>query len=389
MSENALAHKKYLINSYNFVDLTLTSGQGSYLFSDKGDKYLDFTSGIGVNLLGHANPEIVNTIKNQAESMLHISNLYLNTNTIEAAKKLVAITGMKKVFFSNSGAESNEGAIKIARKYSFDKYGIDRGNILTLKQSFHGRTLATLKATGQDKFHKYFFPLPEGFIYAKANDLNDLYSKIDDSICAIMIEGIQGEGGVLPLDFEFVDAISNVCKKNDILLIVDEVQTGVGRTGKFLMKDYFNIDADIVTLAKGLGGGIPIGAIICGEKVENTIGVGEHGSTFGGNPLATAVASTILDKFLNSDFIDNINKKSELLFSELNLINSDNIIDIRGKGLMIGIEVKGNLLSYVNKARERGLLILTAGESTLRLLPPLNISIEEIKIAIKILKEIL
>lgn len=389
MSENALAHKKYLVNSYNFTDLTFVSGNGSYLFSDTGEKYLDFTSGIGVNLLGHANLEIVDTIKKQAEKMLHISNLYLNTNTIDAAKKLIHITKMKKVFFSNSGAESNEGAIKIARKYSFDKYGKNRGNIITLKQSFHGRTLTTLKATGQEKFHKYFFPLPTGFVYSKANDLIDIESKIDEHTCAIMIEGLQGEGGVIPLDNKFVKHIEGICQKNDILLIVDEVQTGVGRTGKFLMSEHFNITPDIITLAKGLGGGIPIGAILCGTKVENTIRIGDHGSTFGGNPLATAVTSTILNKFMDDKFMYEVNKKSQFLFTQLKLIKSNNIVDIRGKGLMIGIEVKGDLSTYVNKARETGLLILTAGLSTLRLLPPLTISLEEIRIAIEILKEIL
>ena len=386
---NAKRHREYLVNSYAFNEITFEYGNGSYLYDDRGNEYLDFTSGIGVNCLGHCNEKIVKAIKEQAEKLLHISNIYLNKNSIDLAEKLVKISGMKKVFFSNSGAESNEGAIKIARKYSYDKYGKERGTILTLNKSFHGRTMSTLMATGQEKFHKYFHPFPTGFKYFAANDIEAFKSTLDDTVCAIMLEAIQGEGGVNQLDSNFVKEITAICEEKDILLIFDEVQTGIGRTGKFLAHEYFDVKADIVTLAKGLGGGVPIGAILCGEKTENTIKYGDHGSTFGGNPLVTAVSNVIIDEFIENDFLAEINKKSEYIFNKLKDIKSDNIIEVRGRGLMVGIEVKGDIGLYVNKAIEQKLLILTAGGSTLRLLPPLNISYDEINKCIDVLGNIL
>ncbi|MGL4451700.1 MAG: aspartate aminotransferase family protein [Sarcina sp.] len=381
-------HKKYIVNSYGFKDISFVEGKGSYLYDKKGKKYLDFTSGIGVNCLGHANSEIVEVIENQAKKLLHVSNIYLNENAINLAENLVKITKMKKVFFSNSGAESNEGAIKIARKYSFDKYGEGRGTILTLNNSFHGRTLTALMATGQEKFHKYFHPFPTGFKYFNRNDILDLKSKLDASVCAIILEPVQGEGGVFPLDINFVKDVYEICREKDILLIVDEVQTGVGRTGTFLSYESFGVTADIVTLAKGLGGGVPIGAILCNEKTEYTIGIGDHGSTFGGNPLVTGVANVVVEKFLGDKFLSEINEKSKYLFQKLNQLNNENIVEIRGKGLMVGIEVKGELSSYIDKAIKNGLLLLTAGKSTIRLLPPLNISYNEIDKCIEILGNI-
>lgn len=389
MSYNANDSKKYLINSYNFIDITFEKGEGSYLIDDKNNRYLDFTSGIGVNILGHANKDIIRAISEQANKLLHISNNYLNKNTILAAKNLCNLSGMNKVFFSNSGAESNEGAIKIARKYSYDKYGAKRGTILTLKQSFHGRTMSTLKATGQEKFHKYFFPFPEGFKYAEANNFDSVLENLDNTVCAIMIEVIQGEGGIFPLDKKFVNNLIDLCEKRDILLIVDEVQTGIGRTGYFLAYQYYNIKPDIVTLAKGLGGGVPIGAILCSEKTKDVISYGEHGSTFGGNPFVTNVANVILEKFFDNSFLQDINGKSKFMFENLNDFKSKNIVDIRGRGLMIGIEVKGNINKYVTNARENGLLILTAGNNTLRILPPLNIEKKDLIKGLEILKKII
>lgn len=389
MSYNANESKKYLINSYNFIDITFEKGEGSYLIDDKNNRYLDFTSGIGVNILGHANKDVILAISEQANKLLHISNNYLNKNTILAAKNLCNLSGMNKVFFSNSGAESNEGAIKIARKYSYDKYGTKRGTILTLKQSFHGRTMSTLKATGQEKFHKYFFPFPEGFKYAEANNFNSVLENLDNTVCAIMIEVIQGEGGIFPLDKKFVNNLIDLCEKRDILLIVDEVQTGIGRTGYFLAYQYYNIKPDIVTLAKGLGGGVPIGAILCSEKTKDVISYGEHGSTFGGNPFVTNVANVILEKFFDDSFLQDINDKSKFMFENLNNFKSENIVDIRGRGLMIGIEVKGDINKYVTNARENGLLILTAGNNTLRILPPLNIEKKDLIKGLKILKKII
>ncbi|WP_066873626.1 aspartate aminotransferase family protein [Clostridium mediterraneense] len=389
MSYNANESKKYLINSYNFIDITFQKGEGSYLIDDKNNRYLDFTSGIGVNILGHANKDIIRAISEQANKLLHISNNYLNKNTILAAKNLCNLSGMNKVFFSNSGAESNEGAIKIARKYSYDKYGAKRGTILTLKQSFHGRTMSTLKATGQEKFHKYFFPFPEGFKYAEANNFNSVLENLDNTVCAIMIEVIQGEGGIFPLDKKFINNLIDLCEKRDILLIVDEVQTGIGRTGYFLAYQYYNMRPDIVTLAKGLGGGVPIGAILCSEKTKDVISYGEHGSTFGGNPFVTNVANVILEKFFDDSFLQDINDKSKFMFENLNNFKSDNIVDIRGRGLMIGIEVKGDINKYVTNARENGLLILTAGNNTLRILPPLNIEKKDLIKGLEILKKII
>lgn len=389
MSYNANESKKYLINSYNFIDITFEKGEGSYLIDDKNNRYLDFTSGIGVNILGHANKDVILAISEQANKLLHISNNYLNKNTILAAKNLCNLSGMNKVFFSNSGAESNEGAIKIARKYSYDKYGTKRGTILTLKQSFHGRTMSTLKATGQEKFHKYFFPFPEGFKYAEANNFNSVLENLDNTVCAIMIEVIQGEGGIFPLDKKFVNNLIDLCEKRDILLIVDEVQTGIGRTGYFLAYQYYNIKPDIVTLAKGLGCGVPIGAILCSEKTKDVISYGEHGSTFGGNPFVTNVANVILEKFFDDSFLQDINDKSKFMFKNLNNFKSENIVDIRGRGLMIGIEVKGDINKYVTNARESGLLILTAGNNTLRILPPLNIEKKDLIKGLKILKKII
>ncbi|WP_297437112.1 acetylornithine/succinylornithine family transaminase [uncultured Clostridium sp.] len=388
MSNLLNRYERNIIKSYPVVDINFKYGNGSYLYDENDVKYLDFTSGIGVNSLGHCNPKIVNAIKNQAEKFLHLSNIYMNENAINVAGKLVALSGMENVFFSNSGAESNEAAIKIARKYSFDKYGLGRGSILSLKNSFHGRTISTLTATGQDKFHKYFYPFPEGFKYCEPN-IESFNSTVDESICAIIVEGIQGEGGVNQLDKGFVDYLFEICLKKDILIIFDEVQTGVGRTGAFLYAHKFNKTPDIVTLAKGLGGGVPIGAVLCGKKTKDTLKYGDHGSTFGGNPLVTAVADVVLSEFLNENFLKEINKKSYIFFKELQNIKSDNVVAIKGMGLMIGIEVKGDLNSYVLKARERNLLILTAGKNTLRLLPSLNIKYEEISKGIQILKEIL
>ncbi len=249
--------------------------------------------------------------------------------------------------------------------------------------------MSTLKATGQEKFHKYFFPFPEGFKYAEANNFNSVLENLDNTVCAIMIEVIQGEGGIFPLDKKFVNNLIDLCEKRDILLIVDEVQTGIGRTGYFLAYQYYNIKPDIVTLAKGLGGGVPIGAILCSEKTKDVISYGEHGSTFGGNPFVTNVANVILEKFFDDSFLQDINDKSKFMFENLNNFKSENIVDIRGRGLMIGIEVKGDINKYVTNARENGLLILTAGNNTLRILPPLNIEKKDLIKGLKIFKKII
>lgn len=376
-----------LMSTYSYLPVNLVKGDGSYLFDDKGNKYIDFTSGIGVNSLGYGNPDWVKAITDAAGSLQHISNIFLNSTTLKLAEELIKKTNMCKVFFSNSGAEANEGAIKLARKYSFDKYGLNRNKVLTLNNSFHGRTLAALTATGQDKFHNYFFPFPEGFDYFEANNITDFKNKLSSDVCAVMMEAIQGEGGVNPLNKDFVDEVYKICKENDIILIFDEVQCGIGRTGKVFGFQYFDIQPDIVTMAKGLGAGLPIGGLLCNKKLSEVFNPGDHGTTFGGNPVACSGALVVLDKICNEDMLNEIKEKGEYLMQLLKDIKSPLIKDIRGKGLMIGVEVATTPSEIQKKALEKGLLVLTAGKNVIRLLPPLIISKEEIKEGIKILQE--
>ena len=387
---NKEEYYKYIINNYKVHDIVIEYGKGSYLYDTNKKRYLDLTSGIGVNSLGYCDKEFIERLKNQLTKITHTSNLFINENAVETAKLLVQLSKMDKVFFSNSGAESNECAIKIARKYSYDKYGFGRDKILTLKNSFHGRTLTTLKATGQEKFHKYFYPFPEGFIYGEANNIDNILLKLNkNNVCAIIIEPIQGEGGVFPLSYEFITSLKKVCDERDIILIFDEVQCGIGRTGKIFAFENFDVTPDIVTLAKGLGGGLPIGAVICNKKTSGVLNYGDHGSTYGGNPLVTTAAKYVLSKISNISFLNEINEKSAYLINALKNIKSDNIIEVRGMGLMIGIEVKGNLNEYIDKGIEKGILLLSAGSNTIRLLPPLTITIAELEEAISVLKEIL
>ena len=308
---------------------------------------------------------------------------------MSAAEKLVTATGMGKIFFANSGAEANEGAIKLARKYSFDKYGEGRNTIVTLIQSFHGRTVTTLKATGQDKFHQYFFPFTEGFDYAAANDIEDMKRKIDDTTCAVMMEMIQGEGGVLPLDKEFVQATAEFCKEKDILLLIDEVQTGIGRTGSLFCYEQYGVKPDVVSMAKGLGGGVPVGAVMASEICADVLGAGTHGTTFGGNPFCCAAARTVLSVVNKPEFLKEVQRKGEYLKNAILAIGSDKIKTVRGMGLMLGIVVdKESRTGMVNRLLEKGVLALTAGEETIRLLPPLVISYEEMDSAVAVMKEV-
>lgn len=378
-----------LMSTYAYLPVNLVKGEGSCLYDDKGVEYIDFTSGIGVNSLGYADSEWTEAITNAVCTLQHTSNIFLNQTTLALAKKLTALANMDKVFFCNSGAEANEGAIKLARKYSFDKYGENRNKILTLKQSFHGRTLATLTATGQDKFHNYYFPFPEGFDYFEANNIEDFKNKLTSDVCAIMMEAIQGEGGVNTLNYDFVNSVYETCIEKDIILIFDEVQCGIGRTGKLFGYEHFNIKPDIVTVAKGLGAGLPIGGFLCNKKLSKTFNPGDHGTTFGGNPVSCAGASVVLDKICTKEALTEIEEKGEYLISLLKNINSPTIKEIRGKGLMIGIEIEGNSSEIQKQALEKGLLILTAGKNVLRLLPPLVISKEEIKKGAEIIKQCL
>lgn len=374
-----------LMNTYAFLSPTISHGDGVYLYDTNNNKYIDFTSGIGVNSLGYNHPLWVEAVKNQASTLQHCSNIFQNETTLSLADNLCEISNMSKVFFSNSGAEANEGAIKLARKYSYDKYGSNRNKVLTLKQSFHGRTMATLTATGQDKFHKYFFPFNDGFDYVEANSISDFKSKLTSDVCAIMLEAIQGEGGVLPLTNEFVSEVASICEENDVILIFDEVQCGIARTGKLFGFNNFNVTPDIVTLAKGLGAGLPIGAILCNEKLSKVFNPGDHGTTFGGNPVSCAGANVVLSTICNYDTYNLVEAKGNYIKSTINDLNSPLIKNVRGMGLMLGIEttIKASLIQQ--EAIKNGLLVLTAGEYVVRLLPPLIISDDELKEGIELL----
>ncbi|MGN1114646.1 MAG: aspartate aminotransferase family protein [Oscillospiraceae bacterium] len=381
---------KYVMGTYGRLDLVLDSGEGRTATDENGNKYIDFGSGIGTNSLGYCDDEWVEAVCSQVKSIQHTSNYYYTKVQAEFAEKLCESTGYSKVFFGNSGAEANECAIKIARKYSFDKYGKGRSIILTLTNSFHGRTIATLSATGQDVFHNYFFPFVEDFVNVKTNDIKDLKEKLkeyDGKVCAVMFEFVQGEGGVIKLDDEFVDEIFNECEKRDILTIGDEVQTGVGRTGKLLAGENFGKKPNITTLAKGLAGGLPIGACLADEKCSEVLVKGTHGSTFGGNPICCAGGKTVLDKVTGKGFLEEVSDKADYFRKKLGEIPEVEGVD--GLGLMIGVRLKSKKAGEVlQKCFENGLLILTAKDK-LRFLPPLNISYDEIDRGIEILKKVL
>lgn len=383
---------EHVMATYGRLDIVLDKGSEQNAVGEDGKQYIDFGSGIGTNSLGYCDKDWADAICAQARSIQHTSNYYYTKVQADFAAKLCEATGYSKVFFGNSGAEANECAIKLARKYSFDKYGKDaqRNIIITLVNSFHGRTLATLSATGQEVFHNYFFPFVDGFVNVEANDIDDLKNKLAENkgkVCAVMFEFVQGEGGVCPLTKEFVDAIFAECAKDDILTIADEVQTGVGRTGALLTSQLFGVKPNITTLAKGIAGGVPMGACLADEKCCDVLTKSTHGSTFGGNPLACAGGNVVLDKVTNPDFIKEINRKAELFKSKLAEI--DEVQGVDGLGLMIGVRLKTKKAADILvKCAHSGLLILTAKDK-LRFLPPLNISDENIEKGMKILKDIL
>ena len=377
----------HVMGSYGRYDIVLQNGGGCHAEDENGKAYIDFGSGIGTNSLGYCDEQWADAVCNQVRSIQHTSNYYYTRVQADFAEALAKSSGMKHMFFCNSGAEANECAIKIARKYSFDKYGKGRHNIITLVNSFHGRTLCTLSATGQEVFHNYFFPFVEGFINVEANNIDDLKAKLDDTVCAVMFEYIQGEGGVLPLEREFVDAIFELCESRDILTISDEVQTGVGRTGKFLAGEHFGKKADIITLAKGIAGGIPMGACLAGEKCADVLTPGTHGSTFGGNPIACAGGLAVLDKAANPDFLAEVAKKGEYI--KRRLLEMSEVVSVTGMGLMIGVELKDRSAGdVVRAALDEGLLLLIA-KTKVRLLPPLNISYEDIDRGLEIIEKLL
>ena len=375
-----------IMHTYGRYDVCLTKGKGVYAYDDNGKKYIDVSSGIGVNSLGYCDDGWVKAVSEQADTIQHISNYYYNKVAGVLAEKLTKATGLSKVFFGNSGAEANECAIKVARKYSFDKYGRGRDHIITLVNSFHGRTIATLSATGQDVFHNYFFPFVDGFDNAIANDIESLKDTITDKTCAVMLETVQGEGGVNILDSEYLQQVRKICDEKDILLIVDEVQTGVCRTGKLYGYMHSGIKPDVVTSAKGLGGGLPIGICMVNDKLKDVMGPSTHGTTFGSNPVVCAGANYIIDTVNTPEFIEEVNKKGTYFKEKLEKIKG--VKSVRQQGLMIGIEVEGNAGDIAKKCTENGLLVITA-KTLLRMLPPLNIKYEEIDEALAILKKVM
>ena len=375
------------MHTYGRYDVALKSGKGATAFDEDGKKYIDVSSGIGVNSFGFCDDGWVEAVSKQAGTIQHMSNYFYSEQASNLAEKLCNLTGLAKVCFGNSGAEANECAIKIARKYSFDKYGADRNEIITLRNSFHGRTVTTLSATGQDVFHNYFFPFTEGFSYVEANDFDALKNAVTDKTCAVMFEVIQGEGGVNILDKDYVKSLVKLCNDRDILVVVDEVQTGIGRTGKLFGYQNFDIMPDLVTVAKGLGGGLPIGLCMCGEKLKDVMSPSTHGTTFGANPVVCAGANYVVDRVADERFLDEINKKG--LHLEEKLLKLENVKNVRRMGLMIGIELEnGNAHDIAVKCVENGLLIITA-KDLLRMLPPFVITYEEIDEAINILNETL
>jgi acetylornithine/N-succinyldiaminopimelate aminotransferase len=367
--------------------MVMEQGQGRRCKDEDGKEYIDFGSGIGTNSLGYCDEKWADAVCAQVRTLQHNSNYYYTAVQADFATKLCETSGYSRIFFGNSGAEANECAIKVARKYSFDKYGKGRHTIITLVNSFHGRTMATLSATGQDVFHNYFFPFLEGFVNVTANDIADLEAKLDDTVCAVMLEYVQGEGGVNALDKDFVDAVYKLCGEKDILVIADEVQTGVGRTGKFLAGDWFGKKADITTLAKGIAGGLPMGACLVNEKLSGVFTPGTHGSTFGGNPVACAGGLAVLDRVNTPGFLDEVCKKAEYIKNALSACSE--VTGISGMGLMIGISLKSKKAGDIaKKCLEKGLLVLTAKDKV-RLLPPLTIDYSELDDGLRILIDVL
>ena len=380
---------QYIMNTYGRFPVALDHGPGATLYDPEGNAYIDFTSGIGVSDLGYGCQPWVDAISAQAKKLGHSSNLFYTEPPARLAEILCKRTGMSCAFFANGGGEANEGMIKLARKYSFDKYGKGRATIITLNNSFHGRTITTLTATGQERLHNYFFPFTEGFRYADANDLDSLEDAAGSDVCAVMMELVQGEGGVLPLDKEYVQAVAKLCAERDWLLLVDEVQTGVGRTGSLFAFQQYGVLPDVVSFAKGIAGGLPMSGILASEKCRNVLGPGMHATTFGANPVCAA-AGLVVQETLSDDFLQEVTAKGEYLRGAIEALDLPCFGKTRGLGLMIGIEVKEGYTNkeIAGKLIENGLLVLTAGPG-MRLLPPLVISKEEMDQGVAIMKKVL
>ena len=380
---------KQILNNYGSFDVTFVKGQGSILTDVNGKKYVDFLAGIAVNCLGHNYKPLVKAVAKQAKKQIHICNYFTSDIGNEYAAKLLKATGFEGVFFGNSGAEANECAIKLARKYGWLNGGEKRRTIITLKKSFHGRPLTTLTATGQEKFHpECFGPYVEGFKYLEPNDWDGLKTAFDDTVAAVMFEPVQCEGGVLPLDKEWAKACAKAARDAGAIVICDEVQTGMGRCGSLLCSDLYEVEPEVVTLAKAIAGGIPMGACMWRGK-GNVFAAGDHQSTFGGNPLACAGANVVLDELTKPGFMDAVNEKGNYIRETIKSWNLPCVVEVRGMGLVIGVQVKSNPVEYEKACLAKGLLFSTAGDDVLRFVPPLNISKKEIEAGLAILKEVL
>ena len=380
---------QYMMQTYGRFPVAIDHGKGATLWDVEGREYIDFASGIGVNSVGYGNEQWQAAIQAQAAKLGHISNLYYSEPYIKLAQKLCTRSGMSAAFFANGGGEANEGMIKLARKYSFDKYGKGRGTVITLNRSFHGRTITTLAATGQEVFHNYFFPFTEGFRYADANDMSSLEEVAGHDVCAVMMELVQGEGGVLPLERDFVHQVAELCAQRDWLLLIDEVQTGIGRTGSLFCFQQYGILPDVVSFAKGIAGGLPMSGILANEKCRGVLTPGTHATTFGGNPVSAAAALAVQD-ILTDELLAQVAEKGAYLRSEIEKLELPCFGATRGMGLMIGIEVRGEQTNSQIAARltQAGLLCLTAGPG-MRLLPPLVITKDEMDKGVAIIKEAL
>lgn len=380
---------KKVLNNYGSFDVVFKSGKGSVLTDINGKKYIDFLAGIAVNSLGHNFKPLIKAVSSQAKKQIHVCNYFLSDIGVKYADELLNATGFEGVFFGNSGAESNEAAIKLARKFGQLSGGAKRKTIVTLEHSFHGRTMATLTATGQDIFHpETFAPYVEGFKTIKPNDFDSLKDAFDDTTAALMMECVQGEGGVFPLDKEWAKAAADAARKAGAIVICDEVQTGMGRTGTLLASEQLGINPEVVTLAKAIAGGIPMGACLYRGK-GNVFAAGDHQSTFGGNPLACSAASVVLHELLKNGFLSSVSEKGEYIQSTVKSWNLSCVEDVRGKGLMIGIQVSKNPVEVEKLCLEKGVLFSTAGKNVLRLVPPLNIGYKEIDKGLAIIKEVL
>ncbi len=379
--------QEYIMGTYKQAPIVIESGDGVYVTDSMGKQYLDMVSGIAVNSLGYNHPKVVQAIQEQAAKLIHISNLYWNRPQIELAEKLCKASGLGKVFFCNSGAEANEAAIKLARKY-----GNGRQTIISMVQSFHGRTIGALTATGQEKYHKGFAPLPAGFKYAEANNIEMLDTLVDDDTCAIMLEVIQGEAGIIAMSEEFLKHVEKICKEKDILFIIDEVQTGMGRTGYAFAHQKFDISPDIVTMAKAVAGGVPMGAMLAKNQVAAAFQPGDHASTFGGNPLAAHAGCVVADIIFDDAFLKEVQEKGNYFAEKLaELVDGEKVLEVRGRGLMLGLLMAddADMSALTQAACDEGVLICTAGKQVLRFVPPLIITKDEIDKVIETLKKVL